>query len=161
MLYQLSYGPLNNLLSTTSAELHGQGQNRTADTMIFSHVLYQLSYLADKKTARASYLRRGRRACRSEPLAALRSRPPPRAPRVSGRPETEHVPNLLRIASTCETPPNRRRFRANSGGGIRTRDLRVMSPTSYQTAPPRNGTDDPTIRTLWCQPRLPPVSDGG
>src|SRR5205814_7315546 len=27
----------------------------------------------------------------------------------------------------------------NSGGGIRTRDLRVMSPTSYQTAPPRGG----------------------
>ena len=26
----------------------------------------------------------------------------------------------------------------DSGGGIRTRDLRVMSPTSYQTAPPRN-----------------------
>ncbi len=26
-----------------------------------------------------------------------------------------------------------------SGGGIRTRDLRVMSPTSYQTAPPRGG----------------------
>jgi hypothetical protein len=25
----------------------------------------------------------------------------------------------------------------NSGGGIRTRDLWVMSPTSYQTAPPR------------------------
>ena len=24
----------------------GQGQNRTADTVIFSHVLYQLSYLA-------------------------------------------------------------------------------------------------------------------
>ena len=43
MLYQLSYGPL---FST-----HGQGQNRTADTMIFSHVLYQLSYLA-KKSAR-------------------------------------------------------------------------------------------------------------
>src|SRR5262249_10291835 len=30
----------------------------------------------------------------------------------------------------------------SSGGGIRTRDLRVMSPTSYQTAPPRVGTDD-------------------
>src|SRR4051794_30703726 len=29
----------------------------------------------------------------------------------------------------------------DSGGGIRTRDLRVMSPTSYQTAPPRGGTD--------------------
>src|SRR3954452_21881383 len=27
----------------------------------------------------------------------------------------------------------------DSGGGIRTRDLRVMSPTSYQTAPPRGG----------------------
>src|ERR1700683_1367597 len=27
-----------------------------------------------------------------------------------------------------------------SGGGIRTRDLRVMSPTSYQTAPPRGGS---------------------
>src|SRR3954464_4282741 len=27
----------------------------------------------------------------------------------------------------------------SSGGGIRTRDLRVMSPTSYQTAPPRVG----------------------
>src|SRR5206468_5447968 len=26
----------------------------------------------------------------------------------------------------------------SSGGGIRTRDLRVMSPTSYQTAPPRD-----------------------
>jgi hypothetical protein len=36
VLYQLSYGRLSS----------GQGQNRTADTMIFSHVLYQLSYLA-------------------------------------------------------------------------------------------------------------------
>ena len=27
--------------------LDGQGRNRTADTVIFSHVLYQLSYLAD------------------------------------------------------------------------------------------------------------------
>ena len=26
-----------------------------------------------------------------------------------------------------------------SGGGIRTRDLRVMSPTSYLAAPPRGG----------------------
>src|SRR3712207_8613557 len=26
----------------------------------------------------------------------------------------------------------------HSGGGIRTRDLRVMSPTSYQAAPPRD-----------------------
>jgi hypothetical protein len=27
----------------------------------------------------------------------------------------------------------------DSGGGIRTRDLRVMSPTSYLAAPPRGG----------------------
>ena len=26
----------------------GQGRNRTTDTVIFSHVLYQLSYLAKK-----------------------------------------------------------------------------------------------------------------
>ena len=26
----------------------GQGQNRTADTVIFSHVLYQLSYLGTR-----------------------------------------------------------------------------------------------------------------
>jgi hypothetical protein len=30
----------------------GQGQNRTADTVIFSHVLYQLSYLAGQGALR-------------------------------------------------------------------------------------------------------------
>src|SRR5262245_31304230 len=47
------------------------------------------------------------------------------------------------FAGPLQTP--RALFRgpsASSGGGIRTRDLRVMSPTSYQTAPPRVGTDD-------------------
>jgi hypothetical protein len=45
---------------------NGQGQNRTADTMIFSHVLYQLSYLAQTKNppsplrARAGNHRRSR-----------------------------------------------------------------------------------------------------
>src|SRR3954464_2224357 len=34
----------------------------------------------------------------------------------------------------------------DSGGGIRTRDLRVMSPTSYQTAPPRGGRRTIAIR---------------
>jgi hypothetical protein len=37
------------MLADLSARDHGQGQNRTADTMIFSHVLYQLSYLAQTK----------------------------------------------------------------------------------------------------------------
>src|SRR5258705_6441465 len=41
----------------------------------------------------------------------------------------------------------------DSGGGIRTRDLRVMSPTSYQTAPPRGGTSN--IATV--RPRASPV----
>src|ERR1700759_2255135 len=36
---------------------------------------------------------------------------------------------------------------SSSGGGIRTRDLRVMSPTSYQTAPPRGGHS--VIAQVW------------
>lgn len=39
-----------------------------------------------------------------------------------------------------EKPPANTGGSISSGGGIRTLDLRVMSPTSYQTAPPRNGT---------------------
>ena len=34
--------------------LNGQGRNRTADTVIFSHVLYQLSYLAERKRLQTS-----------------------------------------------------------------------------------------------------------
>src|ERR1041385_9079623 len=34
-----------------------------------------------------------------------------------------------------------------SGGGIRTRDLRVMSPTSYLAAPPRGGRA--MLAALW------------
>jgi hypothetical protein len=30
-----------------------QGRNRTTDTVIFSHVLYQLSYLGEARTASA------------------------------------------------------------------------------------------------------------
>ena len=57
MLYQLSYGPLLSLDRPGDRCFSGQGRNRTTDTAIFSRVLYQLSYLADKKTARASRLR--------------------------------------------------------------------------------------------------------
>jgi hypothetical protein len=38
------YTPLRPYAFTPSA--NGQGRDRTADTVIFSHVLYQLSYLA-------------------------------------------------------------------------------------------------------------------
>ena len=58
MLYQLSYGPLLSLDRPEGVRcFSGQGRNRTTDTAIFSRVLYQLSYLADKKTARACRLR--------------------------------------------------------------------------------------------------------
>ena len=55
MLYQLSYGPLKVASAThriLKLHIYGQGRNRTADTTIFSRVLYQLSYLAANKTAR-------------------------------------------------------------------------------------------------------------
>src|SRR3954447_21579166 len=43
-----------------------------------------------------------------------------------------------RRASRRRLDQRPRRSEGHSGGGIRTRDLRVMSPTSYQTAPPRD-----------------------
>ena len=46
MLYQLSYGPLY-FFHSAEAEASGQGQSRTADTAVFSRVLYHLSYLAN------------------------------------------------------------------------------------------------------------------
>src|SRR5215211_7867329 len=50
-----------------------------------------------------------------------------KAPRSAG---------LLVPSATALSPSSS----ADSGGGIRTRDLRVMSPTSYLTAPPRAAT---------------------
>ena len=46
MLYQLSYGPLNSSPLRPRPKANGQGQSRTADTAVFSRVLYHLSYLA-------------------------------------------------------------------------------------------------------------------
>src|SRR3954452_13705405 len=46
----------------------------------------------------------------------------------------------------------RRRGSGNSGGGIRTRDLRVMSPTSYQAAPPRVKDRKDSVRRPHRQP---------
>ena len=92
MLYQLSYGPLFPLsLHAFGDTDHGQGQNRTADTMIFSHVLYQLSYLAQTKNPLEPLLARAGSRRRNRLLAALRSRPHSRAPRVGNRPENGAV----------------------------------------------------------------------
>ena len=44
---------------------------------------------------------------------------------------------ILGAARERAKAPINRASSMSSGGGIRTRDLRVMSPTSYQTAPPR------------------------
>ncbi len=62
-------------------------------------------------------------AASATPAETARER---RKPRNSGAFEPSAV--------VLSPPPS-----ADSGGGIRTRDLRVMSPTSYQTAPPRGG----------------------
>src|SRR3954451_13809950 len=59
-----------------------------------------------------------------------------------------------RIARERRKPPGERRL-PYSGGGIRTRDLRVMSPTSYLTAPPRG-----VQRSLpACRGRSTPVDE--
>ena len=92
MLYQLSYGPLFPFFSADlSASHHGQGQNRTADTMIFSHVLYQLSYLAQTKNPPEPPEARTGKTRGQPDLPASRSRPLSRAPRIRNRPEYEFL----------------------------------------------------------------------
>ena len=79
-------------------------------------------------------------------LRAPRSRPPSRAPRIRDLPKTRRLQRSTpMVVPTWETPPGGGASRTNSGGRIRTCDLRVMSPTSYQTAPPRN-RDEEVIR---------------
>ncbi len=72
-----------------------------------------------------------------------RERRPERSPRrsssrpASARPnpaETRKPPGERRLPVRCDPA-----ITPSSGGRIRTCDLRVMSPTSYQTAPPRGG----------------------
>src|SRR3954464_19713 len=50
------------------------------------------------------------------------------------------------------------RTASDSGGGIRTRDLRVMSPASYLTAPPRGGIDDFSSGGPTCEVRQPTLN---
>jgi hypothetical protein len=93
------------------------GGNRTPNRRFWRPVLYQLSYC-------------------------------PTFPRLQGgqggsrTPDTTIFSRVLYQLSYLALLPQqkaarRRRGSGNSGGGIRTRDLRVMSPTSYQAAPPR------------------------
>src|SRR4051795_11017531 len=78
----------------------------------------------------------GAAACRATPYRGPRLR---RGDRRSGpAPDARKARRnrALRPSTAVLSPSSP----ADSGGGIRTRDLRVMSPTSYQTAPPRGGT---------------------
>ena len=56
-------------------------------------------------------------------------------PNDEGRPDGR--PSRSRSAGLQGSSKSYALVGRDSGGGIRTRDLRVMSPTSYQTAPPR------------------------
>ena len=91
-------------------------------------MLYQLSYLARFPDT----------GSRQKPTGTVPV-PNPFGP-ATGRPG--RFSGRIARAATSETPREaafQMRCR-HSGGGIRTRDLRVMSPTSYQTAPPRSKT---------------------
>src|SRR5205807_327228 len=81
---------------------------------------------------------------RTRPVRACARRPPRVRIPISSGANPSSIP--LHICYTlapstkirAKKKPALRAF-SYSGGGIRTRDLRVMSPTSYQTAPPRGG----------------------
>ena len=50
--------PMSGKRGSHSAEVNGaQGRNRTTDTVIFSHVLYQLSYLGAEARRRAGLVK--------------------------------------------------------------------------------------------------------
>ena len=130
VLCQLSYAPS-----------YGWGRNRTADTRVFSAVLYRLSYPADSsEPSIASAAVSSGGGIRTHDLV-VNSHPlwPLSYPGMSKRPSRRRRCRE-RDGPARKKRPARRDARQglDSGGGIRTRDLRVMSPTSYQTAPPRN-----------------------
>ncbi len=137
MLCQLSYAPS-----------YGWGRNRTADTRVFSAVLYRLSYpavssepsIASAAVSSGGGIRTHDLVVNSHPLWPLSY------PGMSKRPSRRRR-CCERDGPARKKRPARRDARQglDSGGGIRTRDLRVMSPTSYQTAPPRS--DRPIVNT--------------
>ena len=126
-------------------------------------MLYQLSYLAGQKnrpglsgpragnlSGEPNYqLPRPTRSNRVDHVSNVHSRAL-RAPESDAKGTALAVINVIRSPLPAASTPGpqtpyvaKRRHLAtphdfSSGGGIRTRDLRVMSPTSYQTAPPRN-----------------------
>ncbi len=134
MLYQLSYGPLVPRPSWPGAESncrHHDFQSCALPTELPG---------PDKKPVRATggadgiYRRRTGSTGSSLPSAFADSTYPIPSRAAASSP----------VSLSSEHPKHGKRRPAaalldHSGGGIRTRDLRVMSPTSYQAAPPRIG----------------------
>jgi hypothetical protein len=133
VLYQLSYGrPLRRIGRTA----HGQGRDRTADTTIFSRVLYQLSYLASVLPGRATKpppnekpARLRRRGLAGDGPDAGTRQPAPASPGVEASesapvrraPANDRVREVERSESCisgapCGSPASARI--QNSGGGI-------------------------------------------
>ena len=145
VLYQLSYGPLDpperifSKKPTVCRGLSWPGAESNRRHHDFQSCALPTELPGpDKKPARAVSARAG--SIRRRPVPTGSPLPPAFAGstyrQLSRRPNSAFRPSF--------TVPERgkrrarRRFTSNSGGRIRTCDLRVMSPTSYQTAPPRN-----------------------
>jgi hypothetical protein len=98
----LETGALPIELRTSSS---GQGQNRTADTMIFSHVLYQLSYLAlpRTKTRAAAAARAGGNIGLSANRVNLPPRNPAKSPRPRPRAERRRTNEFAKTNETAWT----------------------------------------------------------
>ncbi len=95
-----------------------QGRNRTTDTVIFSHVLYQLSYLGDRPREAAGKQSAGRyrgwiSAC-PEPAKS----PPRPAPAAKNQ---ASAPIAARNRCFSATPSRRGSTRGGSSGSIATR----------------------------------------
>ena len=128
------------------------GGNRTPNRRFWRPVLYQLSYGPVASEWPGAELNRRHRDFQSR---ALPTELPGLGLRGTRRQKTDRsdpatdpegpLPTAWPACAGHRSPKATarsalwRRVRwSHSGGGIRTRDLRVMSPTSYQTAPPRN-----------------------
>src|SRR5204863_9194559 len=86
--------------SRSAPSLDGEGQNRTADTTIFSRVLYQLSYLAGVGKASDERRDQGGGASRSRRLGA-------RVPRASGGARRPPSPGPRRTPAPGPAPGSR------------------------------------------------------
>ena len=96
----------------------------------------------------------GRRRSRSRDRECADRKAAPRRRRAdTTNPGSSGGRDHLQASGVC-------RVWTGSGDGIRTRDLWVMSPTSYRTAPPRNQTVDSTLLERPPAVKLPPPCPG-